>query len=93
MLIDFLIGFFLMNAMPHMVFGFTHVRFLSAFGYTGKANTGYAAIQTVVSLGLFLWKYGFEGFTEHGIFTGALTILVIYWITGRFFYQRFKEEG
>lgn len=89
-LIDFLIGFFLMNAMPHFVLGTWKGRMFSAFGFGDAQNIAYGLLQGVIALGLFLWEYGIAGLTENGIFVGALTILVIYFITGRFFFKRFN---
>ncbi|MBX2804021.1 MAG: hypothetical protein KTR31_40470 [Myxococcales bacterium] len=88
-LVDFLIGFFLMNAMPHFVLGVWRGRILSLFGTSPGANLAYSAVCFSVSMGLFLWAHGLAGFGEQPIYTGALTILVIYYLTGHFFHRLF----
>ena len=94
MLIDFIIGLTLMNALPHMLVGMGNIRFLGLFGYGNTQNIAYAALSTVVSCTLFTWKYGLEGWTENGIYLGAVAVLVAYWVTGkfliRFFFKKMK---
>ncbi|MEL6671035.1 MAG: hypothetical protein AAFR61_02555 [Bacteroidota bacterium] len=91
--IDFLIGFFLMNAMPHFVLGIWKGRMLSAFGFGNRQNLLYSAVQFVAAIALFFYQYGWQGLAAHGIFAGALLILVLYYLTGKFFYERFKQEA
>lgn len=79
-----------MNAMPHFVLGTWKAQMFSAFGFGNLQNIAYGLLQGTIALGLFLWEYGIEGLTENGIFAGALLILVIYFITGRFFYKLFN---
>lgn len=82
--IDFFTGWFLMNAMPHFVFGVWHQRVLSLFGFGDKQNIFYAAFNTSVSLGLFHWNHGIENLLDHGIYLGCLAILFIYYVVGKF---------
>lgn len=91
-IIDLVIGLTLMNAMPHFVLGTWKGRMLSAFGIGDRKNIVYGVLQFVASLGLFLAKYGLKGLTTNGIYLGALIILVIYLLTGRFWYARFQER-
>jgi len=90
--IDFLIGLFLMNAMPHFVLGVWKGRIPSLFGIGPKANMAYSGVCFSISVGLFLWRYGWIGLTENGIYAGALAILVIYYLTGQFWYRSFRVE-
>ena len=83
MLIDFIIGFTIMNAMPHMLLGYGNIRFLALFGYGNRSNVAYAALNTIISAGLFTWKYGMEGWSTNMIYVGAVLILMIYWATGK----------
>ncbi len=87
---DFFIGWFLMNAMPHLLVAQTEVRFLSLFGYSIKANYGYAVFNLFVALILFQIQYGLNNLFNHGLFLGALFILVAYIFSGRYFYKLFK---
>lgn len=91
-LVDFLIGFFLMNAMPHLVFGQTRTRFLSAFGYSPAGNVAYAFLNITVALVLFHVQYGLAELTKAGWMMGALALFVIYVVTGRYFYQMFQQD-
>lgn len=87
--IDFFIGLTLMNAMPHFVLGVWRGRILSGLGFSPRANLGYSAINFSVASGLFVYEYGVAGLAEHGMFAGALTILVLYFFTGHLFYRLF----
>lgn len=89
--IDFLIGFLLLNAMPHMIYGQTKIRFLSAFGFTPNGNLAYAILNTAIALALFHWQHGLQTLAAHGMMVGALTLFVIYLITGKFFYRLFQR--
>lgn len=91
-LVDFLIGATLMNAMPHFVLGIWKGRMFSAFGFGNWQNILYGISNFVIALGLFQFKYGFAQLLQHGIFVGALSILVIYLFTGQFWYSLFREK-
>ena len=91
-LIDFLIGFFLMNAMPHMLMGILNVRFLSLFGFSARANFGYAAFNVVVAAVLFNLEHGLDKLLNNGVAVGALAMLAIYAVTGRFFVKLFDSD-
>ncbi len=90
--VDFLIGFFLMNAMPHLLFGLLRIRFFSALGFSAWGNLGYALINVVIALVLFHTQYGISNLASSGIFLGAGAMLLIYLVTGRFFYNMFNPE-
>ena len=90
-LVDCVIGATLMNAMPQFVLGVWKGRMFSAFGFGDAQNIVYGVLNFVISLGLFLFKYGLAGLAHNGIYGGALTLLVIYFLTGRFWYARFQQ--
>lgn len=90
--IDFLIGFFLMNAMPHLLFGLLRIRFFSALGFSAAGNLGYFVINVVVALVLFHIEHGIANLGSSGIFLGAGAMLFIYLVTGRMFYNKFNPE-
>ena len=92
-LIDVVIGMTLMNAMPHFVLGVWKGRMFSAFGFGNKQNIFYGLLNFLVSIGLVLYKYGLEGITKNGIYTGAIIILVIYFLTAPFWYKLFKKDS
>lgn len=92
-LIDFLIGFFLMNAMPHWLFGITRTRMLSAFGFTAQANIAYSFLNVAIAFSLFQFQYGLQQLFESGILLGAFAMLVIYYLTGKFFINLFQENS
>ena len=92
MFIDFIIGLTLMNAMPHMLVGYGNIRFLGLFGYGNIPNIAYAALSTIISTGLFTWKYGMEGWATNGIYIGALVVLIAYWLTGKWLIKMFEKK-
>jgi len=91
-IIDFLIGMTLMNAMPHFVLGTWKVRMFSAFGFGNIKNILYGLLNFLVSISLFLYEYGAEQLKSNGIYAGALAILVIYFLTGWYWYSLFHKR-
>jgi len=91
MILDFLIGVLLMNALPHFVLGITKTRFLGMFGYKPIANIWYAVVQFVLALVLFHVQYGIETILGNGIFLGAACTCLLFLIFGKSilkFYQK-----
>lgn len=91
-LIDFLIGVMVMNSMPHIVVGLMDIRFLSAFGYSPRANIAYGLLCLTISIILFHFKYGIRHLPDHGILTGAISLVLVYLVTGRFLYKLFHKK-
>ena len=91
-LTDFLIGFTLMNAMPHFVLGTWKARMFSAFGFGDTKNILYGVLNFLASLGLFVYKYGVEKIAQNGIYAGALVLQMIYFLTGWFWYSIFHKK-
>ncbi len=91
-ILDFVIGLTLMNAIPHFVLGIWKGRMLSAFGFGDWKNILYGLLNFVISVGLFLYKYGTKQLIENGIYAGALLLLVIYFLTGRLWYSVFHQK-
>jgi hypothetical protein len=91
-IIDFLIGMTLMNAMPHFVLGVWKVRMFSAFGFGNTKNILYGILNFIISLELFLYKYGGEQLIRNGIYIGALALLLIYFLTAQFWYSIFHKK-
>ncbi len=91
-LIDFLIGIFLMNAMPHMLFGLIRLRFLSLFGFSAWGNLLYSLVNIFAAGALYHHQYGINALKLDGISLGALAMLAIYLVTGRFFVVLFQEK-
>jgi hypothetical protein len=92
-LLDFLIGFTLMNAMPHFLFGLLRVRFFSVFGFSSRENIAYGFLNVAIALVLFSIDYGISALMHQGIVIGALAMLLIYLVSGRFFYRLFQKEN
>ncbi|MBK04494.1 MAG: hypothetical protein CL920_27645 [Deltaproteobacteria bacterium] len=91
MLLDFLIGLFGINALPHYLFGRLNVRILSLFGYSAKANYAYSALCFVLSLGLFSYKYGFSQWKQHTMYFGVLFVTLSFYV-GWPFIDRFLYD-
>ncbi len=90
--VDLLIGLTLMNAMPHFVLGIWKGRMFSAFGFGDAQNILYGLLNFLISIGLFVYNYGLDGLTENGVYAGALGLLIIYFLTGRFWYAVFHKR-
>ena len=90
--IDFIIGIALMNAMPHFIFGVWKGRALSAFGFGNTQNIMYSMVNFLIAIGLFVYKYGGQGIMENGIFAGALSVLITYYLTGNILYKLFNRK-
>lgn len=91
-IIDLIIGMTLMNAMPHFVLGVWKGRIVSAFGFGDTQNILYGLLNFTISVALFLNKYGMEQLLENGIYAGALILLVIYFLTGKYWYSVFHKK-
>ncbi|QDT31672.1 hypothetical protein [Thalassoglobus polymorphus] len=75
MFIDFLIGLFAANALPHYLIGRFDGRILGLFGYSARANIAYSFLCTAIALGLFQYKYGLESIADHGMLLGVLLVV------------------
>lgn len=80
MFVDFLIGLFAANALPHYVFGRLDSRVLSLFGFSAAGSVAYAFFCTVVSLVLFHDKYGLDALLDHGVLLGVLFVVLSYYV-------------
>ena len=89
---DFFIGFFLANSLPHFVAGFAEIRFLSLFGFSAKGNIIYSVWNLFLASAIGYFFYGTEFFTTNGYFIGGATILILYYLSGRFLYVRWHIE-
>lgn len=90
-IIDFLIGALLVNAMPHLIFGLTKTHFLGLFGYSPKGNIFYAILQFTLCIFLYYFNYGYKEIVNNGYLIGGLTVLILYFIFGKFlvnFYEK-----
>lgn len=90
--VDFLIGLTLANAIPHFVLGIWKGRILSLFGFSSRANILYSFLNFGVSIGLFLYKYGWSGLMENGIYMGGLVVIIAFYVLGHFLYTQFNKE-
>lgn len=91
-ILDFIIGLTLINAIPHFVLGVWKGRMFSGLGFGNTNNILYGIMNFVVSMGLFLYKYGVDGLLENGIYAGALFVLVSYFIVGKLCYTYFHKK-
>ena len=91
-ILDFLTGFFLMNAMPHLIFGIIRLRFLSLFGFSAVGNLLYALVNVGIAGGIYHYQYDISSIKQDAILLGALTILLLYLITGRLLVSFFQPK-
>lgn len=91
MIIDFLIGLFAANALPHYLIGKYNGRVLCLFGYGARANIAYSLFCVAVSLALFQFKYGLLELAKHGVLLGVLFVLFSFYL-GWPIIQRFLTD-
>jgi hypothetical protein len=90
-IIDFFIGLFLANAMPHFILGITKTKFLGPFGFSPAGNIVYAVIQFVISLVLIHLQYGLAVILKNGMLLAAILVMTMFFIFGKMvlrFYNR-----
>jgi hypothetical protein len=92
MIIDFIIGLTLINTIPHFVLGIWKGRMFSGLGFGNTANILYGILNFMISISLFVYKYGFSGMLDNGIYLGALFVLISYFIVGKICYTYFHER-
>jgi hypothetical protein len=90
-MIDLLIGVTLMNAMPHYVLGVWKAKMLSGFGTGNLRNILWGLCNFAVSIGLFLYRYGFNGLVNNAIYLGACIVLVTFFITSFGWYRYYYK--
>ena len=93
MFVDFLIGFFAVNALPHYLFGRMNVGVLSLFGFGALGNLCYSALCLVISLALFSSKYGLGSLGEHMLFVGGLTVVLVYLVSWDLVNRFLRRDG
>ncbi|MEM7368605.1 MAG: hypothetical protein AAF587_08365 [Bacteroidota bacterium] len=91
-LIDFIIGLTLVNSLPHFVLGVWKGRMFSGLGFGDKNNIGYSLINFVISIGLFLFQYGFSALWENSMYLGGLFVVVAYYAVGHVCYRYFHVK-
>jgi hypothetical protein len=91
-LIDFIIGLTLINTIPHFVLGIWKGRMFSAFGFGNTANIVYGILNFLISISLFLFKYGLDGLLQNGIYLGALFVQICYFVVGKLCYDNFHRK-
>jgi len=91
-IIDLLIGLTLMNAMPHFILGTWKGKMLSGFGTGNKQNILWGLSNFIVSVSLFIYRYGLKGFIENQIYLGALIVLVTFFFTSRFWVKHYSKK-
>ncbi len=91
-IIDLLIGLTLMNAMPHFVLGTWQGKMLSGFGTGNKQNILWGLSNFVVSVSLFIYRYGIKGLIENQIYLGALIVLLTFFCTSRLWVKYYDKK-
>jgi len=91
-LIDFIIGLTLINTIPHFVLGIWKGRMLSGLGFGNLQNILYGLLNFTISIVLFSYKYGVEGFMNNSIYLGGLFVILSYFIVGKLCYKYFHEN-
>jgi hypothetical protein len=92
MILDFLTGVLIMNALPHFVLGITKTRFLGMFGYRPVANIWYAVVQFVLALVLFHIQHGIQSIWQNGIFLGAACTCLLFLVFGKAMLKFYRKK-
>ena len=92
-ILDFLTGFLLMNAMPHLIFGIIRLRFLSLFGFSAGGNLLYALVNVIAAAAIYHYQYDITSIKQDGFLLGALTMFGLFLITGRFLVDLFQPKS
>lgn len=90
-ILDLIIGASLMNAMPHFILGVWKGKMLSGFGVGNSQNILWGLTNFVISICVFILKYGVDGFIENQIYLGAVFILITFFLTSFFWYKYFNK--
>ncbi len=91
-IIDFIIGFTLVNAIPHFVFGIWKRRMLSAFGFGNMQNILYGLLNFAISISLYLYQYGLDHLLANGIYLGGAFLVIMYFLTSRVLFNIFNKN-
>ncbi len=91
-IIDFLTGLTLMNAMPHFVLGIWKGKMMSGFGMGNTKNILWGLTNFMLSIGLFIYKYGVKGLLQNPIYLGALSVLVVFFLSAKLWYKYYYKE-
>lgn len=88
---DFIIGFTLMNAMPHIILGVWKARMLSGFGFGNLQNILWGLFNLAISISLFGLNYGLSSIGSHAIYAGAVCMLLLFAILSPIWYRIFTK--
>lgn len=92
-IIDFFIGLFLANAMPHFIMGITKTKFLGPFGFSPAGNIVYAVIQFLISLVLIHIQYGLTAIFKNGMLLAAILVMTMFFIFGKTVLQYYNRDS
>jgi hypothetical protein len=87
---DFVIGLFIANSIPHLIFGIMDIRVLSLFGFSALGNRAYSVFCVVFAAGISSWFYGANSLINNSFFLGVLFLYLSFVFTGRFLYLSWK---
>jgi len=90
--VDFIIGLTLINTIPHFVLGIWKGRMISGLGFGNKQNIFYGVLNFLISIGLFIFKYGVDGLIQNGIYLGAIFVIISYFLVGKLCYKHFHQK-
>lgn len=90
--IDFIIGLTLVNTLPHFSLGIWKGRMFSGLGFGNMQNILYGIANFSISIGLFLYHYGWDGLLENGMYLGGLFVAIMYFLVGKLCYTIFHKR-
>lgn len=81
-----------MSAMPHMLFALMNIHFLTLFGFSGLANLIHALASIGLALYFYHGQYHIISILHDGIMVGALSMFVLFVVSGRYLLGLFEAE-
>ncbi|MFY0688229.1 MAG: hypothetical protein JXQ90_13740 [Cyclobacteriaceae bacterium] len=91
-LLDFIIGLTLVNTLPHFVLGVWKGRILGGLGFGNLQNILYGLLNFTISVGLFIWQYGWDGLMSNNMYQGGLFVAIAYFLVGNFLYKKWHVD-
>lgn len=92
MIIDFAIGVMLLGSLFHLSMAIWNVRVISPFGKSKKANILYGILVSCITVGLYLYKKGFDSLIHDYLYLGGI-FAILYTVGLGLWVNRKKDKN
>lgn len=82
-----------MNSIPHLILGIWKVRMLSGFGFGHTRNIMWGICNAMLSISIYLYRYGISHLSEHMLFWGAVCMGLIFILFSPLWKKLFGEHS